>query len=208
MLSETTRLALMTNDPSGLLLRQRGRTYGACPRADAATPTPKRMKDYSIPAKGKTCTTLAATRTKANTAAQRIKRIKRISFASAAKKGFQSTTFDLEENVSSGDARGLPVAALDELQAIMKDGTRTFDEARLVLVQRQMARHGIDPETGLLIADTDTEDSETEDSTKAAVTTTPVELERVVGRLKAAAANTTAGTGTDIVLRMVPFEQL
>ena len=68
-----------------------------------------------------------------------------ISFAAAAKKGFQSSSFDLSENLSSGDARGLAVA---ELEGLMKDGTRTFDEARVELVRRQMIRHGINPETG------------------------------------------------------------
>ena len=71
-----------------------------------------------------------------------------ISFAQAAKKGFQSSSFDLSENLSSGDARGLAVAELEDL---MKDGTRTFDEARVELVRRQMIRHGINPETGLLM---------------------------------------------------------
>lgn len=72
-----------------------------------------------------------------------------VSFSEAAAKGFSSSSFDLSENVASGDVRRL---AIEELEQLM-DGTRSFDEARVELVRRQMLRHGIDPETGLLFED-------------------------------------------------------
>ena len=99
---------------------------GRCQRAQAQAPEPS-------DARSEVATTIATVGS-ADT----------ISFAAAAKKGFQSSSFDLSENLSSGDARGLAVA---ELEGLMKDGTRTFDEARVELVRRQMIRHGINPET-------------------------------------------------------------
>ena len=70
-----------------------------------------------------------------------------VTFATAAARGLQSSSFDLTGNLASGDKRRV---AIEELEELMADGTRSFDEARVELVRRQMLRHGINPETGLL----------------------------------------------------------
>jgi len=88
-----------------------------------------------------------------------------LSFHEAKAKGMSSPNFNLDLNLSSGDARGLEV---EELMLILAEGrsgvgsggdgedggggdggTARFDEARAELVRRQMERAGIDPETGL-----------------------------------------------------------
>jgi hypothetical protein len=70
-----------------------------------------------------------------------------LSFHQAKECGMHSPNFSLDQNLSAEDERGL---AVDELVLIMAEHEGIgFDEARAELVRRQMARAGIDPETGL-----------------------------------------------------------
>jgi hypothetical protein len=70
-----------------------------------------------------------------------------LSFHQAKECGMHSPNFSLNQNLSAEDERGLEV---DELVLIMAEHEGIdFDEARAELVRRQMARAGIDPETGL-----------------------------------------------------------
>jgi hypothetical protein len=70
-----------------------------------------------------------------------------LSFHQAKECGMHSPNFSLDQNLSAEDERGLEV---DELVLIMAEHEGIdFDEARAELVRRQMARAGIDPETGL-----------------------------------------------------------
>lgn len=71
------------------------------------------------------------------------------SFATDLEDGFSSSTFDLAENILSGDTRaGLDdgdKAAISRIMAIKKVG---FDEARRILAGVRMEKNGIDPRTG------------------------------------------------------------
>src|SRR5258708_333918 len=90
------------------------------------------------------------------------------SFASQAASGFSSSNFDLEGNIAGDSRAGLDDAVLAEIRDIMHREhvkyvgscrnprscpdthylPRSFDEARLIRHKLNMARHGIDPQTG------------------------------------------------------------
>ena len=76
------------------------------------------------------------------------RRQSKLSFEDAIDKGMTSDHFDLQGNLSAGDTRKV---AVTELMELMGEGNRSFDEARVELVRRQMRRAGIDPDTGLPI---------------------------------------------------------
>merc|ERR1712176_1125026 len=57
-------------------------------------------------------------------------------------------SFDLSENIKRQDRRHLSKNANEIVQAVQRDPRLTFDEARLLAVQTEMARWGIDP-TGM-----------------------------------------------------------
>lgn len=90
------------------------------------------------------------------------------SFASQAASGFSSSHFDLEANIAGDSRAGLDDAVLAEIRDIMHrehvksvglghdprsyiDAQilhRSFDEARLIRHKLNMARNGVDPQTG------------------------------------------------------------
>ncbi|KAJ1985077.1 hypothetical protein H4R34_000254 [Dimargaris verticillata] len=70
------------------------------------------------------------------------------SFQANLESGFSSATFDLSENIASGDPRA-GLERTEELQAIMKAHSCGFDKARKIYHQRNLQRHNIDPNTGI-----------------------------------------------------------
>lgn len=71
------------------------------------------------------------------------------SFTADLENGFSSTTFDLTDNIDSGDTR----AGLDDndkaaISRIMSKKRVGFDEARRILAAARMEKNGIDPITG------------------------------------------------------------
>lgn len=74
-----------------------------------------------------------------------------LSFESAVKNyNLSSENFNIQtDNISSGDARGLPQAEVLEIQKLMKEWNVSFDDARLMIVHRRFREMGIDPDTGL-----------------------------------------------------------
>ncbi|ORY52687.1 hypothetical protein BCR33DRAFT_711933 [Rhizoclosmatium globosum] len=71
-----------------------------------------------------------------------------VTFAAARAAGLESENFSLEAN--RDDTRlGVAKDAADELQRLMDHHNCGFDEARLLLVKKQMRENGVDPDTGL-----------------------------------------------------------
>ncbi|KAJ3131119.1 hypothetical protein HK100_006778 [Physocladia obscura] len=69
-----------------------------------------------------------------------------VSWDEARQRGFDSSTFAINED---DPRRGFARDAAEEVQRLMDSHGVDFDQARVLLVQRQMRDNGIDPETGL-----------------------------------------------------------
>mgnify|MGYP000515669821 CR=1 FL=1 len=70
-----------------------------------------------------------------------------VSFQAMSSFGLSTASFDVSQNVESGDTRTVDTADLTAIMA--EDPSLSFDKARLMLVDAQMRAAGIDPATGL-----------------------------------------------------------
>jgi len=67
-----------------------------------------------------------------------------ISFEQGYKAGLHSKTFDVSDNIKRQDGRLLSKNASEIVQSMHRDPCLSFDEARLLAVQKEMARWGVD----------------------------------------------------------------
>ena len=78
---------------------------------------------------------------------ERERELGRVSIKAARMLGLESEAFSLQANLDAGDGRGMDASAVSSI--MLADSSLNFDEARLRLVQQQMAAHNIDPLSGL-----------------------------------------------------------
>lgn len=72
---------------------------------------------------------------------------RRYSFLRDQEAGLSSESFNLSENIASGDSRqGLDANATKEIKRIMKRQNVTFDEARAIYTRNRMERFDINPD--------------------------------------------------------------
>lgn len=77
----------------------------------------------------------------------KIFKTRQYSFLEDREAGMSSESFNLSENISSGDSRqGLDSNAKNEIKRIMKRRGVTFDEARAIYTNNRMQKHNINPD--------------------------------------------------------------
>lgn len=67
----------------------------------------------------------------------------RLGFDRDLEDGFSSANFDLNANIAQRDPRALDGAARARIGELMVSESMTFDDARLLYVQREMAANGV-----------------------------------------------------------------
>ncbi|CAG8437411.1 2816_t:CDS:2 [Diversispora eburnea] len=70
------------------------------------------------------------------------------SFQNDIEDGLTSESFDLQQNINSGDERS-GLGDTDEIRHIMETHGLTFDQARLYRMQNKFKTNNIDPQTGV-----------------------------------------------------------